>query len=222
MVRALPARVKPGADKLDAWLGGESRAGTSYEFIKRMFVSADVARLLRDPSAYELSMSPAPLDTSRPLARQVMDRELRHFLGDMLLRDNDAMSGASSLEIRVPFLDDKLVSWAARMPPELRVPGGKRLLSEAMAHYVPAEIRQRRKQGFILPFAPWLLGPLRQEADEAFAHPSPLLTDVVDPGAMSAIWTDYTKTGNRWVRAWSLYSLNKWVNLATSAELAVH
>jgi asparagine synthetase B (glutamine-hydrolysing) len=47
--RLVPARFKPGGDKLDAWLTGEGGRGRSYEFVKRVLIDADVRRLLRQP-----------------------------------------------------------------------------------------------------------------------------------------------------------------------------
>ena len=210
--RLLPTRFKPGGEKLDAWLAGEGSRGQSYEFIRRILVDSDVRLLLREPWAYSAILAPEALDPGLPLGRQVMERELRHYLGYMLLRDTDAMSMANCVEIRVPFLADPLVSWAARLPADLRRPGGKGLLAEAMGEFVPAKIRDRPKRGFILPFAPWLRGPLFREAEETFAEPPPPLAGVIQPEAMYSIWRNYAETGHRWARAWSLYSLAKWVS----------
>ena len=216
--RLMPVRFTPGGDKLRDWLSGRANRGKSYEFIRRMLTDRDVRRLLTEPLDYDSTSTPAPLQLTLPLGRQVFDREVRHYLGFMLLRDTDAMSMANSLEVRVPFLDDALVSWAARLPAQLRDGGRKDLLIAAMGDMVPREIRDRPKRGFMLPFEPWLRGPLLTEAEQEFAEPAPLLAGIIDPDVMYGIWRDYVDTGARWVRAWSLYSLNKWSRLVTSGQ----
>lgn len=214
MRRILPSRLMPGGEKLDAWLSGEGRPGQSYEFLRRTLTASDVHRLMRQPHGFSgEQVAPALIDPALPLARQVMDREVKNYLTNTLLRDADAMSMANSLEVRVPMLDDRLVAWAAGLPDELRQIAGKRLLSDAVSDLVPQEIRTRRKTGFQIPFGPWLRGPLRPEAEQEFREPAALLSEVIDSEALLAVWRDFAKTGRRWVRAWSLYSLSTWTRL---------
>jgi asparagine synthase (glutamine-hydrolysing) len=60
------------------------------------------------------------------------------------------MTMAASLELRVPFLDHKVVEWAWRVPPGLKIDGdtGKVLLRRAFAEVVPTPILARNKEGF--------------------------------------------------------------------------
>ena len=132
------------------------------------------------------------------------------YLRNTLLRDTDAMSMANSLEVRVPFLDDKLVDWTARLPADLRKPG-KGLLVAAVGDLLPPEIVARQKRGFQLPFEPWLRGPLYADANDEFANIPSRLREVIDPQATYEVWRDYVHTGSRWMRAWLLYSLIRWV-----------
>jgi asparagine synthase (glutamine-hydrolysing) len=72
------------------------------------------------------------------------------WLPDDLLVKADKMTMAASLELRVPFLDHKVVEWAWRVPPSLKVDGntGKVLLRQAFADVIPAPILAREKEGF--------------------------------------------------------------------------
>jgi len=74
-----------------------------------------------------------------------------------LLRKQDTMSMAASIESRVPFLDHKLVEFAARVPGHFKVRGhaGKYLVKEAMRHLVPESILTRKKLGFPVPLNQW-------------------------------------------------------------------
>jgi len=86
------------------------------------------------------------------------------WLPDDLLLKADKMTMANGLELRVPFLDHKLVEFAAALPDASKLNGnsGKSLLRKAMRGVLPNEIPDRPKNGFGVPIASWLRGPLRQ------------------------------------------------------------
>jgi len=73
----------------------------------------------------------------------------------------DRMSMAASIESRVPFLDHKLVEFAAQLPNEWKLQGWttKRVLREAMKGILPESILSRPKMGFPVPFGDWTRGP---------------------------------------------------------------
>ena len=75
-----------------------------------------------------------------------------------LLMKQDQMSMATSIESRVPFLDHKLVEFAAKVPSSYKVKGfsGKHLVKEALAGYLPDSILHRKKMGFPVPYEEWL------------------------------------------------------------------
>ncbi len=81
--------------------------------------------------------------------------DMKTWLPDELLMKADRMTMASSQELRVPFLDHRLVELAAQAPPELKIRGGigKVLLREAMDGLVPGAIIERSKKGFPVPTA---------------------------------------------------------------------
>ena len=75
---------------------------------------------------------------------------------------------ACGLEVRAPFLDHAMVELAGRIPSRLKVHGltTKYILKEALRGLLPAEILERRKQGFGVPVGRWLRGPLRGLLEE--------------------------------------------------------
>src|SRR2546426_9754013 len=91
--------------------------------------------------------------------------EASFYLRNTLLRDGDVFGMANSLEIRVPFLDRDVVEWAFRLPGHVMLPRKaplKHLLRKMCVDlYTGAQVRQP-KRGFTLPFAVWMLGPLRE------------------------------------------------------------
>lgn len=92
----------------------------------------------------------------KPLDR-VLDLNLRTYLLDDLLVKADRMSMAHGLELRSPFLDIELASYAIQLPPSLKI--GPRSLKRALKHGMrddlPREILRRRKQGFGVPLDRW-------------------------------------------------------------------
>ena len=94
------------------------------------------------------------------------------WLADDVLAKADRMSMANSIELRTPFLDYRLVEWAARVPSAVKVGRvgwryhTKRVLRRYAASRLPAEILRRPKQGFPVPVYEWLGGPWRAWAED--------------------------------------------------------
>ena len=97
-----------------------------------------------------------------------------YFLPDDILVKVDRMSMAHSIEVRPPFLDHRIVEFAASVPAHLKISGlrQKLLLKELMKSKLPPSILKRKKIGFDIPAHDWLRGPLRT-----------LLTDTLASGA---------------------------------------
>ncbi|HVR96725.1 MAG TPA: asparagine synthase (glutamine-hydrolyzing), partial [Thermoanaerobaculia bacterium] len=89
-----------------------------------------------------------------PLLR-MMYLDVKSWLPDDLLIKADKMTMASSLELRVPFLDHRLVELGGRIPSRYRIKGWstKYILKKAMEPYLPHEILHRGKMGFPTPLA---------------------------------------------------------------------
>ena len=90
--------------------------------------------------------------------------DMETYLPDDELRKADRLSMWHSLEVRVPFLDHKLVEFVATIPSQLKLKGWekKHILIKAMEGILPDSILRRRKQGFSIPLGAWLRGPLRE------------------------------------------------------------
>jgi asparagine synthase (glutamine-hydrolysing) len=84
-------------------------------------------------------------------------------LVDDILVKSDRMSMGASVEARVPFLDHKLVEFAACLPQHLKVSGlsSKIVLKHLAERYIPRETIYRRKVGFTVPLTRWFSGPWR-------------------------------------------------------------
>jgi asparagine synthase (glutamine-hydrolysing) len=87
----------------------------------------------------------------------------RYYLPDDILNKADRMSMAHSLEVRPPFLDHRIVEFAASLPASLKIRGSKQkvLLKELMRGKLPPVVLRRKKVGFDIPAHDWLRGCLR-------------------------------------------------------------
>jgi asparagine synthase (glutamine-hydrolysing) len=110
----------------------------------------------------------APLDV---LQRAQYADIMTYLPGDILTKV-DRASMANSLELRAPFLDQELSSWAFALPDGLKLQrgkGGKAILKKAMEEFLPHDLLYRPKKGFTVPVAEWFRGPLRENV-RALAH----------------------------------------------------
>jgi asparagine synthase (glutamine-hydrolysing) len=125
---------------------------------------------------------------AEPLAR-LQDVDLGIYLADDLLVKTDRSSMAHSLELRVPFLDQRVAELAFGLPRQLKVRGfaKKRLLRRALAPLLPREILHGRKQGFSIPLAAWLRGPLEPFAREVLAPPVLARQGCLDPAVVTPL-----------------------------------
>lgn len=138
-----------------------------------------------------------------------------NYLPDDILYKCDRMSMAHSLEVRPPFLDHRIVEFAARVPQELKIRGPKLkyLLRALMNEKLPQSVLTRRKEGFDIPAHAWFRGTLK-----------PLLQDTITPErvrqtglfrweAIDALMQDhFERRANYGYHLWGLLTLFLWIN----------
>ncbi|HEX6624535.1 MAG TPA: asparagine synthase (glutamine-hydrolyzing) [Pyrinomonadaceae bacterium] len=98
--------------------------------------------------------------------------DLKTFLPCLNLDYTDKTAMATTLEVRVPFLNVEMVELAARMPPALKLRGLKRkyILKRAAERLLPFDVVWRKKAGFGAPFRAWLRGPLRPLVEDLLSE----------------------------------------------------
>jgi len=155
--------------------------------------------------------------------------ELRGYMTNTLLRDTDVMSMAHSLEVRVPFVDMKLVDYVLSLPGEWKIRAGggpKPLLADAMSDLLPREFMGRPKMGFTLPFEKWMQGKMRAEISALLEDEKRLSLVGLNSEMVRKVWRRFLEKPKAvgWSRPWAIYVLVRWceVNLlcVTSASSA--
>jgi len=157
--------------RLAEWVGRS--IPERYRGVSSIFTEIERERLLGrgapavDPAAehYARTRRLSPL-------QQMLYYDQKVWLPDDLLVKADKTTMAASLELRVPFLDHKVVEWAWRVPPSLKLDGavGKVLLRRAFADQLPAPILSRDKVGFSVGGGAHFAEQLALQAQQLLVH----------------------------------------------------
>lgn len=156
-LKAIEAMLGPDGDVLRATLAR-----------RRLFSNVTIEALgLSTPDAFSMARDWVPRDDDalRPMladaSSAVRQAELMGYMGNMLLVDSDVFSNANSLELRVPFLDQRVLALALshRLPSAAFQPAKSSILAQACGG-LPIEVIARAKQGFALDYERFLRGRL--------------------------------------------------------------
>ena len=230
LLAPIPAWFAPGLAHL---IPGEARrsrmrmAGlpleARYRGVSRGFRPEMKTRLLRDcqPGATdarlnELFHSYFQQVKSCSSLDQMLYADTKIWLPDDILLKADKMTMANALELRVPFLDHKLVEFCAGLPPKLKLngQGSKFLLRQAMSEVLPRPILQRPKQGFPVPTEGWLRKPLKELTHDMLLSRSSACRLYLRPEVLEEIVSEHERgLMNRDQEIWTLLVFEYWHRL---------
>jgi asparagine synthase (glutamine-hydrolysing) len=133
--------------------------------------------------------------------------DLLTYLPCDILNKVDIASMACSLEVRAPFLDQRVVELAASLPLSWKMRGsrGKQILLETFSDLVPQAIQNRPKMGFGIPLDVWFRGVLRPLVEETLLDSRSLSRGWFRPGAIEQLVREHLD--NRWDHSYRLWSL---------------
>jgi asparagine synthase (glutamine-hydrolysing) len=225
-------RVLP--DKIGEYLLGDGSSYSTYLLLRQLFPPSTRRALYHTANGACWDGLPEAAAGALRAAARLLDpvnlvslMETRTYLGNMLLRDGDVMSMAHSLEMRVPFLDRRIVDRVARLPGTLKVDEKlpKPLLLRMMGDRLPSMVYLRPKQGFTFPWEYWLRRELRPMAQAALSDAATFDALGVDFNTVRRLWEAFlaARPGITWSRIWALIVLREWAvrHLAVSRPEAV-
>ncbi len=137
------------------------------------------------------------------------------YLPDQILAFTDRMSMANSLEVRVPFLDYRLVRLAEGIPTAWKQDARnfKILLKRSLGNRVPQQIVNRPKFGFDTPLSRWVKQPAIFELIKALPDGFAAKQGLFNPRGIRAIVQDAHTAGKFARRAWNLFILDIWLQV---------
>jgi asparagine synthase (glutamine-hydrolysing) len=118
-----------------------------------------------------------------------------------------------SLESRIPFLDHRVVEFAATLPLSMKLGQGrsKRLLQDLLFRHVPRELVDRPKMGFGVPIDTWLRGPLREWAEELLDERRMRQEGFLHPAPIRARWREHLSGRRNWQSPlWNVLMFQAW------------
>jgi asparagine synthase (glutamine-hydrolysing) len=191
-----------------------------YQFNRQVFLDFQISKIVKRSklpinSSFELGHEKIGFDTpgwNLPSLSKISYLEISTYMQNVLLRDSDQMSMANSLEIRVPFLDHKLVEYAMGIPDFAKQPTKpKKLLIDSFEDLLPEEIWNRKKMGFVLPYESWIKNDLKDFCKANLDYLKEF--EIFNDSELDNIWNQFI-SGNKlisWSRIWTLVVLGNWL-----------
>jgi asparagine synthase (glutamine-hydrolysing) len=147
------------------------------------------------------------------VSRSTIQEEIEGQLAGQLLPKTDRITMWTGLEVRVPFLDQRMIDFARRMPPEemSTLTRGKKPLRDILSRHLPAHLAQRGKHGFRVPLAGWFRHELKAELEGR------LLDDRHFPGHLlpdgylkEALRAHMAQSRDESYFIWAAFALDSW------------
>lgn len=156
-------------EKLKALLKNPSPEQMMWS-LSSQFDEAALSRLLKNRKPLPLlayNSKELSKETYSPLS-YMMAIDYQTYLPDDILTKVDRATMRFSLEGREPFLDHKVIEWAAKLPDDFKYHNGikKYILREIVHQYIPRELLDRPKMGFAIPYEKWMMEDLRARVED--------------------------------------------------------
>jgi len=149
---------------------------------------------------------------------QMLYLDTKIFMASLNLTYNDKMSMASSVEVRVPFLDRELAEFVAwNVPPEMKLKGflrptTKYIFRKVMHDILPGEVLQQPKAGFAAPVDYWLAHDLKEMVDDLLSPAQLRRRGLFQPAAVQRYIDEHRGGRHDWsMQLWQFLTLELWM-----------
>ena len=226
LIAAVPEtfRYKSLAQRL-AWLQSMSEVRGGERYAKSLGVlrftpeeraelfHPTVAQSLTDPDTLGKVLRYFDAPNVESLTDRMLHTDLMLRVPDHNLVMGDRMSMACSLEVRSPFVDPRLVEFAASLPADMKLRGRKLkyLLRRVAKRYLPPEIVRRPKQGFGFPVGLWMQRDLKALVEERLGNSRLVAAGVFRPEPIARLMREHMAGRvDHSYRLWLLLNLEIW------------
>lgn len=177
---------------------------------QRLF-TAEAREQMAGGDPYQAVRAHLDATNAEALLDRLLAADMKTYLHELLMKQ-DQMSMAASIESRVPFLDHKLVEFAAALPVRMKLRGWttKHVLRRAMQGVLPPEILTRKKMGFPVPVGKWLRGQYRHLLDEYLLSARARARGVFAPEYVAELVARHAAGEDHTERLWSLMNFEIW------------
>lgn len=230
----LPRPLRRIAGRLRAWRAAPSQRAkildlalaradlvTLYLLRRRQLATQELTRLGIERSVlaldeHYLAVDSPQMELPADAIAAISRIESEFYMRNMLLRDADVFTMRHALELRVPFLDRRLLESVYAIPGAVRAAGwdrvNKPLLVDALGGRLPTAVTSPAKRCFALPYARWIRGPLRRRFEELLRTVAD--SGLLDPDGVRGCWRDFLadRSGSLWARPWLLAGLGAWLS----------
>ncbi|HET9407720.1 MAG TPA: asparagine synthase (glutamine-hydrolyzing) [Candidatus Sulfotelmatobacter sp.] len=149
---------------------------------------------------------------------QMLYLDTKIFMPSLNLTYNDKMSMASSVEVRVPFLDRELAEFVAwNVPPNLKLHGlfrseTKYIFRQAMRDVLPEEVLRQPKAGFAAPVDYWLAHELKEMVDDLLSPAHLRARGIFCPESVRRVIDEHRSGRRDWsMQIWQFLTLELWM-----------
>lgn len=203
-------------------LGGSALSGTVLSQLNYSEAMRYLPGQTRSPSALHEQVRNSVRRRDVGLGRQTLAErqraDLEQYSVPYLTHYEDRQSMAHGVEVRLPYLDHRIIEFGLSLPTNLKVSRGwtKSIMRSAFKDILPHEIIWRRdKQGFSNPQEEWLRGPLREQLDVLFRSDAAIYDyALLDRSALLSLWERFLN-GDRAVahrQIFAAWGLNSWLS----------
>jgi len=157
----------------------------------------EVPALLRPMHAFDdvdLAEFDAAMERkNKPLLDRMQELDIATYLPEDILTKVDRASMLVSLEVRVPFLDHRLIEFASRLPQSLRTtPETGKILERTLAYQrLHRQVIDRPKKGFSVPLVHWFRGPLLPFLRTHLLGPDSVCREFLDMNMVRTCLSEY-------------------------------
>ncbi|GGX69256.1 asparagine synthetase B [Tateyamaria omphalii] len=140
--------------------------------------------------------------------------DIRHYMGDGILTKVDRASMSVGLEVRIPFLNERMVDFAFSLPMRSRhSKSGLRSLEKQLAYrYIPKALLDSPKMGFGFPVDSWLRAELRDWAEDLLSHSRLKQLPYINAGKVRKLWDQHISgTVDRHWQLWPVLIYSQWM-----------
>ena len=157
---------------------------------------------------------PANIVPGLSFAERMMMGDALSYLPNDVLTKVDRATMSAGLESRAPLLDRRLFDYVWGLPEDMKIRNnqGKWLLRQLLARHVPPALFERPKQGFTVPVAAWLRGPLKDWAGDLLSVDNLNRAGYLNAGPIEAAWKEHLAGRGRHAhKLWTALMFQSWL-----------